>query len=281
MSAECVRDGSPVGDGGYLCGSCGKRLAQKLAQLAWHTEDVAAAVARQRGEGQKLVAYETKPAELSIKEGQQWGLRGARRAHWTPAAHPIPLDESASNIGREVWDLATWAADRVAAGRAPTEPTSGKARGMLMLAAERVDVLRHDEAAGDLLESAEALVRAVSSLLDAPGRSGRARAYLGQCVCGSTLHAAQKATQAVCGRCGLEHEVEGLKAVVHEQAADRWADLKDAKEWVELVTGDYIPEGTLRSWLSRGLPRNAAGQVVIARLMQMQVNRLAQLSRSA
>ena len=252
MSNVC-RCTQPIPDTGQICTTCTLDLRDLLRTLALHTSDVAGAVARQRSSGATTFTKHRK---------------------WTPEAHPLPVDFDASDVGREIWDLATWAGRKVGApARMPK--TDRSAAALLLLAADEKDRLRMDDAAADVLDSARTVTRAVMALLDGPLLARVTRTYCGDCTCGVPLMApvgAADGAVVACRACGATHHAGERLDAARGSIEDQWAALPVAVEWITHTTGRPAPaERTIRHWRATDqLPTNARGEVVIARYRDLE-----------
>ena len=87
-------------------------------------------------------------------------------------------------------------------------------------------------------------------LLTSPARSQRR--YVGPCPeCGVDVTVRPEAEEAACHECGTRFDVGDALAQLYANLAQLWLPREQARRAAEMVSGQMIPQGTLKTWIAR------------------------------
>lgn len=147
---------------------------------------------------------------------------------------------------------------------------------------DRIERIRRHEEAVTLADEIAAARHMVRRAVDLPVE----RQYLGVCeACGTDLYAAKGSSSVMCGRCqrltgdAPDIDVEARRSQISASMVDMLAPKSEVLGYVRWQLGVEIPDGTFRSWISRGALQAHAGRYRIGdviRLAERHADRIAE-----
>lgn len=129
----------------------------------------------------------------------------------------------------------------------PNDVASLSARWLLV----NIGSVRMSEAGAELMDEIIDAVRHARHVVDRPPDL-LAAGPCGAEGCESVLYFPAHAEIVTCRECGAEHDVEQRREWMIATASELLVSAPVALGWVRMLMGKTIPDGTWRSWLSRG-----------------------------
>lgn len=217
----------PTLEGQFVCKICVQTLSRDLGDIPALIDDLHTTLSRQ----------------------DVLGASSGRRA----AETGLPWKEAASEA---LWVLIDTIMSAVREFHEPGQPfPDAPVLGARWLLTHVQDVASHPDAGRVVDEVASAVLKAYESIDRPPdlllaGRCGVSRGDGEECP--EYLYARPGSTRTACRACETEHEVAERRAWMMEYASDLALPPAMALSWVRLLMGKSIPNGTWRSWVSRG-----------------------------
>lgn len=228
--------GRPTGD--MLCRRCLSELLDALRELVTDGNG-----------GRGLIA------ELSLTHARQHNMTTSPGIGTPSATQPLPYHEAASQVGLALANTVTTWARSVHEYNPHLLPPAGSTAAAAAWMAGLPNVLALHPAADELHADMLTLVARVRRVIDRPPD----RIYAGPCeqatgdgLCPTQLYARPGARTVRCWRCRSEHDVADRREWMIRYAADLRVTATIALGWCRLLLDHDIPQGTWRSWVSRG-----------------------------
>jgi len=208
----------------FICGGCVRDLTEDLASVTALYDELAVTLTRQDvigGDGGRQSAETSLPFKLHASEAGDI-LAGTL----TSAA-----DDLSSHLGMQF----------------PLNPPRWLLASM--------DQLAGFDQAGRLVDEIRHAVRNAYRAIDRPPElllAGRCSATVEQIRCVGVLYARPGDVRTVCPECSIEHEVAERRQAMLDAAAVLNVTKTTALSWIGLLMDREIPDGTWRSWRTRG-----------------------------
>jgi hypothetical protein len=230
-----------------LCGTCTSRLLNDLNALPGLLGDLDDAITRQvrigGGAGKRT---DDTPLPVNLAASEVMDVARSTLLAWVLTIEDGDLGE---------WVDGCWCKPyRACPGRRWVTLADDLRAWCRWLAGRIERIRRHEEAvmlADEIADARHVVQRAV----DLPPE----RRYLGVCeVCGADLYAVKGASIAVCGRCQRltgdpsAVNVEARRSQISASMVDMLAPKSEVLGYVRWQLGIKVPDGTFRSWVSRG-----------------------------
>jgi hypothetical protein len=251
----CPACGAETADG-CLCGTCTGRLLNDLNALPGLLGDLQDAITRQ----------------------VRIGDRGGKRTDATP----LPVNLAAV----EVMDVArsTLLAWVLTIEDGDLGGLADDPRAWCRWLVDRIERIRGHAECAMLADEIADVRHVVHRAVDLPPE----RRYLGVCeVCGADLYAAKGASSVVCGRCqrltgdAPTIDVEARRSQISASMVDMLAPKSEVLGYVRWRLGIEVPDGTFRSWVSRGVLQAHAGRYRIGDVIALAERLDAKMGRRA
>lgn len=220
----------------WVCGGCVRGLTEDLASVAALYDELVVTLTRQDvigGDGGRKSAETALPFKLTASEA---------------------FDVLSNTLSEAAGDLANHLGMQF-----PLNP----ARWLLA----SMDRLAGFDEAGRLVDEIRHAVANAYRAIDRPPElllAGHCSESDGRSRCPGVLYARPGDVRVACPECGVEHEVAERRQAMVDAAAVLQVNKTTALSWVGLLMDREIPDGTWRSWRTRGRLRvhglNASGQ---------------------